>query len=108
MAASDIFENRSSRAFVRTVVSTTINLADLQLANETVTGFTIAKLYWTTPASTSITLVRNSITIASLNGSSAWPLDEVGITLSDQPTWPLVLTLPAGATVILELNKIKA
>jgi hypothetical protein len=107
MAASDIYENRGSRALIRTVAtSTTINLADLQLPGETVTGFTIAKLIWS--GSGVITLVRNGVTIANLNGNQIWPLDDIGIVLSEQSTQPLTITMPINSTIIIEVNKQKA
>jgi hypothetical protein len=107
MAVTDIYENRGSRALIRTVAtSTTINLADLQLANETVTGFTIAKLFWSTPGV--ITLTRNSVVIAYLNGNEHWLLDDNGVIFSEQNTFPLTITMPVNSTIVIEVNKQKA
>lgn len=107
MAASDIFQNRGSRALIRTVAtSTTISLADLQLPGEVVTGFTIAKVLWSTGGT--ITLVRNGVTLANLNGNQIWPLDDIGIVLSEQKTQPLTITMPINSTIVIEVNKEKA
>jgi hypothetical protein len=107
MAASDVYENRGSRALIRSVsASTTINLADLQLPGETVTGFTIAKLFWSSPGV--VTLARNGVTVAYLNGNDHWLLDDNGVIFSENSTFPLVITMPVNSTIIIEVNKQKA
>jgi hypothetical protein len=105
MAVTDIYENRGSRALIKSVATTTIALADLQLTNETVTGFTIAKMFWSTPGV--ITLTRNNIVVAYLNGNDHWLLDDNGVIFAEQSTFPLTITMPVNSTIVIEVNKQK-
>jgi len=106
MAVTDVYENRASRAYIRTSANTSIAVSDLALPGETLLGFTIAKVFWST--SGVITLARNSVVVANLLFSSQWILDEYGIVFADNFDKPLDITVPANSTVILEVNKIKS
>lgn len=82
--------------------SGTVALTDLALTGETVTGFTILNLFWSTAGT--ITLTRGSDVI-NLNGSGSWPLTYFATPYTLDANQPLVAVVPANSTVILEVRK---
>jgi len=83
----------------------TINLADLRknTSIETVTTADIKRVTWSTNGS--ITIVRNTTPVLSLQGSGEMRFDEFGHSIANNNTANVVVTIATGGTLVMELSK---
>lgn len=86
----------------KTVLTVTANV-NLSLANlaanssETVTGATIAKIFFSTSnTTTGIKINRGSNTYLILSGTGQWELDSAGVSLSYDPAANVQVVIPDG------------
>jgi len=107
MTISTGFKKQS--ATVVAVTNTSIQLTDLQ-ANSTdpVTAFSVARVFWSTAnTTTGIKLARGANTLLVLQGTDHWDLAASGISLTQDSTANLVITIPDGvSSCVLELKKV--
>lgn len=82
--------------------SQTINLADVQLAGETVEGLQVAKILW----SGTVTIARGANTHFSLTGNGVWDFDSAGISSREDQTASVVITATTASCVVL-LKKVE-
>lgn len=80
------------------------NLSSLAVNdNEVVSSASIKRMNWTTNGS--ITVARNSATIATLHGTGEIRCDEWGHSIASNSTSNLVITIASGGTLFLEVSK---
>ena len=89
-----------TRAVTRDVANATYNLANFQLAGETVNSVDIAQVYWCG----SWTLTRNGNTILQLVGGDNWFLEGVTL-LKEQDTGDVTLTNNSNGSIIIVYKK---
>lgn len=96
-----------SSSIVRAVESGTytINLDDLSSNTEieTVNSANIKRLIWST--NNSITISRNSQVVTELFYSGDIVLTELGYSLTQNSEHPIVINIPSGGTIFLEVTK---
>jgi hypothetical protein len=83
----------------------TITLNDLRknTTTETVTTSDIKRIVWSTNAS--ITIVRNSVELASLHTAGEMRFDDFGHSIANNNNQSIVITIVTGGTIVLELSK---
>ncbi len=70
---------------------------------ETVTSADIKRATWSTNGS--ISIVRNAVTVLSLQGSGEMRFDEFGHSIANNNTQSIVVTIATGGSLIMELSK---
>lgn len=99
--------NTASKSIIRAVEagSYTVSMANLSsnIVTETVSSASIKKIAWSTNGS--ITLVRNSVPILSLYNSGEMKLVDMGYTIANNASAPIVITITTGGSLVMELNK---
>jgi hypothetical protein len=83
----------------------TIALNDLRKnpTTETVTDSSIRRMMWSTNGN--ISIVRNSVEIASVHNAGEMRFDEYSHSLSNNSTQSIVITIATGGTIVMELSK---
>lgn len=80
----------------------TPSIPDAQYPPETVTGLHISKVYWCG----NTTIARGANNILTLTGEGDWILDGDGFALTEFPAANVVITVAAGGTALVELQKV--
>ena len=83
----------------------TISLASLAKNSviETVTSADIKRATWSTNGA--ISVVRNSITLLSLQNSGEMRFDELGYSVSNNSTQSIVINIVTGGTIVMDISK---
>lgn len=85
-------------------IAETVTLANMQLTGETVTGFTIAQIFWST--NNTIQVQRGANNVAVLHGSGFWDLAGSGDSLTrDATATNVVITITGSGSIVLECSK---
>ena len=83
--------------------TTTINLADLAIGTEVVSGLIITGICWSTNGS--ITIARGANTAASLHNAGQWDLSKCGGAMSADRAATIVVTIATGGSILLSVSK---
>jgi len=83
----------------------TVALNDLRKnpTTETVTSADIRRMMWSTNGN--ISIVRNSIEMATVHNSGEMRFDDYAHSLSNNSTQSIVITIATGGTIVMELSK---
>lgn len=83
----------------------TIALNDLRKnpTTETVTSADIRRMMWSTNGN--ISIVRNSVEIATVHNSGEMRFDDYAYTLANNNTQSIVITIATGGTIVMEISK---
>ena len=83
----------------------TITLNDLRKdpTTETVASADIRRMMWSTNGN--ISIVRNSVEIASVHTAGEMRFDDYGHSVSNNSTQNVVITIATGGTIVMELSK---
>jgi hypothetical protein len=104
--SSEITNSLRSSSVIRVTDagSLTVQLANLSAsASETVIAASIRKVIWSTNGN--ISIVRNSNNILTLHNSGVMSFTELGHSMANNSTSPIVITITTGGTVFLEVTK---
>ncbi len=83
----------------------TIALTDLRTnpTNETVNKADIRRMTWSTNGN--ISIVRNSIEIATVHNAGEMRFDDYGHSLANNNNQSIVITIATGGTIVMEVSK---